>query len=66
MTTTTEATVQLIKRRFANLKEAGQMIGYSADTLRRMVHDGTLKGHRLRGKILIDLDELHSLISQSC
>lgn len=50
--------------RRAKLPAAAELYGISVKTLRRRISDGSLTGYRLGKRIiLVDLDELESLMS---
>jgi excisionase family DNA binding protein len=46
------------RRRLISLQEAGDMLGVSSVTVRRMINDGTISGYRVRGAIRVDANEL--------
>jgi len=51
-------------RRYASLEHAGQYLGASTRTIRRMIARGDLAGYRIAGSRLlrVDLDELDAAL----
>jgi excisionase family DNA binding protein len=61
-----EMTITTIKARWATAVQAASYTGLSEKTIKRMVTDGRLAGHRpVPGRLLIDLRELDELIQKS-
>jgi len=48
--------------RLLSRRESAEFLGCSLDTIKRSIEDGSLRAYRLRGKVLIDPDDLRRLL----
>jgi len=52
-----------VERKFANKKEAAEIIGISVSSIQRRIADGTIMALKIGGRVLVPISELERLAS---
>jgi len=52
-----------VERKFANKKEAAEIIGISVSSIQRRIADGTIMARKIGGRVFVPISELERLAS---